>query len=51
MRITNFKQTGSAKFKELNSYLKENHGVKVTGFHSKSKLENVKEQECNTLLD
>ena len=42
MRITNFKQTGSAKFKELNSYLKENHGVKVTGFHSKSKLENVK---------
>ena len=50
MRITNFKQTGSAKFKELNSYLKENHGVKVTGFHSKSKLENVKEQAMNHVI-
>lgn len=50
MRITNFKQTGSAKFKELNSYLKENHGVKVTGFHSKSKLENVKEQAMQHVI-
>ena len=44
MRITNFKKTGSAKFKELNEYLKENHGVKITGFHSRNKLENVREQ-------
>ena len=44
MRITNFKKTGSAKFKELNRYLKENHGVKITGFHSRNKLENVREQ-------
>jgi plasmid stabilization system protein ParE len=44
MRITNFKKTGSAKFKELNGYLKENHGVKITGFHSRNKLENVREQ-------
>ena len=44
MRITNFKKTGSAKFKELNQYLKENHGVKITGFHSRNKLENVREQ-------
>ena len=44
MRITNFKKTGNAKFKELNQYLKENHGVKITGFHSRNKLENVREQ-------
>ena len=44
MKINNFNKTGSDKVKELNSYLKENHGVKVSGFHPKAKLEKVREQ-------
>ena len=44
MKINNFNKTGYDKVKELNSYLKENHGVKVSGFHPKAKLEKVREQ-------
>ena len=44
MKINNFNKTGLDKVKELNSYLKENHGVKVSGFHPKSRLEQVREQ-------
>ncbi len=44
MKITNFNQTPQERIKQINSYLKENHGVKVTGFHSKQKLETVKEK-------
>ena len=44
MKINNFNKTGLDKVKELNSYLKENHGVKVSGFHPKARLEQVREQ-------
>ena len=44
MKITNFNQSPLDRIKQINSYLKENHGVKVAGFHSKSKLETVKEK-------
>ena len=44
MKINNFNKTGFEKVKELNAYLKENHGVKVSGFHPKAKLEQVREQ-------
>ncbi len=44
MKITNFNQTPQDTIKQINKYLKENHGVKVTGFHSKAKLETVKEK-------
>ena len=44
MKINNFNKTGLDKVNELNSYLKENHGVKVSGFHPKARLEQVREQ-------
>lgn len=44
MKITNFNQTPQDKIRQINSYLKENHGVQVTGFHTKAKLETVKEK-------
>ena len=44
MKITNFNQRPLDRIRQINSYLKENHGVKVAGFHSKSKLETVKEK-------
>ena len=44
MKINNFNKSGLDKVKELNSYLKENHGVKVSGFLTKSRLEQVREQ-------
>jgi|TARA_A100001011_G_scaffold226842_2_gene234905 hypothetical protein len=44
MKINNFNKTGIQKINELNSYLKENHGVKVSGFHPKARLEKVREQ-------
>ena len=44
MKINNFNKTGIQKINELNAYLKENHGVKVTGFHPKARLEKVREQ-------
>lgn len=44
MKITNFNQTPQDKIKQINSYLKENHGVQVSGFHTKAKLETVKEK-------
>ncbi len=44
MKITNFNKSPQDTIREINTYLKENHGVKVTGFHSKSKLETVKEK-------
>lgn len=43
MKIASLNKTGSQRIAQLNKYLKENHGVKVTGFHSKSKLEQVRE--------
>ena len=44
MKINNFNKTGIQTVNELNSYLKENHGVKVSGFHPKARLEKVREQ-------
>lgn len=44
MKITNFNRTPQDKIRQINSYLKENHGVQVTGFHTKAKLETVKEK-------
>ena len=44
MKITNFNQKPQSKIDKINNYLKENHGVKVSGFHTKSKLESVREQ-------
>ena len=44
MKIANFNQTPLDKIREMNKYLKENHGVKVTGFHTKNKLETVREK-------
>jgi hypothetical protein len=44
MKIANFNQTPLDKIKEMNKYLKENHGVKVTGFHTRNKLEAVREK-------
>jgi hypothetical protein len=32
------------RIKAMNNYLKENHGVKVSGFHTKNKLETVREK-------
>jgi len=50
MKIANFKKSGIVRVRQLNSYLKENHGVKVSGFHTKSKLENVREQANNHVV-
>ena len=50
MRITNFNQKPSDRIKKINSYLKENHGVQVTGFHSRAKLQTVKEKAESTLI-
>lgn len=44
MKIANFNQKPQSKIEKINEYLKENHGIKVTGFHTKAKLENVREQ-------
>ena len=44
MKIANFNQTPLDRIKKMNDYLKENHGVKVTGFHTKNKLEAVREK-------
>ena len=44
MKIANFNQTPLDRIKKMNNYLKENHGVKVTGFHTKNKLETVREK-------
>ena len=44
MKIANFNQNPQSKIGKINEYLKENHGIKVTGFHTKAKLENVREQ-------
>jgi len=44
MKIANFNQTPLDKIREMNKYLKENHGVKVTGFHTRNKLEAVREK-------
>lgn len=44
MKIANFNQTPLDRIKKMNDYLKENHGVKVTGFHTKNKLETVREK-------
>ena len=41
MKIANFNQTFLDRIKKMNDYPKENHGVKVTGFHTKNKLEAV----------
>jgi hypothetical protein len=50
MRITNFNQKPADRIKKINSYLKENHGVQVTGFHSRAKLQTVKEKAESTLI-
>ena len=42
MKIANFNQTPLDRIKAMNNYLKENHGVKVSGFHTKNKLETSK---------
>ena len=44
MKIANFNQTPLDRIKAMNYYLKENHGVKVSGFHTKNKLETVREK-------
>ena len=44
MKIANFNQTPLDRIKKMNDYLKENHGVKVTGFHTKNNLEAVREK-------
>lgn len=44
MKIANFNQTPLDRIKKMNDYLKENHGVKVTGFHTRNKLETVREK-------
>ena len=44
MKIANFNQTPLDRIKAMNNYLKENHGVKVTGFHTRNKLEKVREK-------
>ena len=44
MKIANFNQTPLDRIKTMNDYLKENHGVKVTGFHTRNKLETVREK-------
>ena len=44
MKIANFNQTPFDRIKAMNNYLKENHGVKVSGFHTKNKLETVREK-------
>ena len=44
MKIANFNQTPLDRIKAMNNYLKENHGVKVSGFHTKNKLETVREK-------
>ena len=44
MKIANFNQTPLDRIKAMNDYLKENHGVKVSGFHTKNKLETVREK-------
>ena len=50
MKITNFNQTPQRRIKEINSYLKEAHGVQVKGLHSKGKLESIKEKAEQTLV-
>jgi len=50
MKITNFNQTPQKRIKEINSYLKEAHGVQVKGLHSKGKLESIKEKAEQTLV-
>jgi hypothetical protein len=44
MKITNFNQSPATKIAKINKYLKEAHGVKVGGFHTKSELQSVREQ-------
>ena len=50
MKITNFNQTPQKRIKEINSYLKEAHGVQVKGLHSKGKLQGIKEKAEQTLV-
>jgi hypothetical protein len=50
MKITNFNQTPQKRIREINSYLKEAHGVQVKGLHSKGKLESIKEKAEQTLV-
>ena len=50
MKITSFNQSSKDKIKKLNTYLKENHGVTVKGFHPKAKLEKVREQAQNHVV-
>jgi len=50
MRITNFNQKPRDRIKQINSYLKENHGVQVTGYHSRAKLQAVKEKAESNIV-
>ena len=50
MKITNFNQTPKKRINQINSYLKEAHGVQVKGLHSKTKLETIKEKAEQTLI-
>lgn len=49
MKITSFNKKQTDRVAELNSYLKENFGVRVKPFSSKSKLEKVLEQAQSTI--
>ena len=49
MKITSFNKKQSDRVSELNTYLKENFGVRVKPFSSKSKLEKVLEQAHATI--
>lgn len=50
MKIANFNQKPQSKIDAINEYLKESHGVKVSGFHTKAKLENVREQAQTKII-
>ena len=50
MKITSFIKNPTKRVNDLNSYLKENFGITVKGFHPKAKLEKVREQAQNRIV-
>jgi len=51
MKLNTFNQTAAQRVGELNRYLKENFGISVRGFHPKAKLEKVREQAQNKIIN
>ena len=51
MKLNTFNQTAAQRVGELNRYLKENFGISVKGFHPKAKLEKVREQAQNKIIN